>query len=143
MCITSWDGRRIECYLGIEMIVAMRQLRVSLLSILIVLGMGLQALPVPCQSSQCGTTCAISCTHCPPSCTCHLAPRDDGAATLHCGGGIATADVPDLALPKAPMPAALSAAPALMLTLASDRPQPRLATYRPIDRDPPLRPPAT
>lgn len=144
----------------IEMTVAMRQLWVSVLSVLMVFGMGLQALPVPCQSNLCGSSCAVSCTHCPPSCTCHLQPKAAAgestsadlchsnaadspvAESLHCSGGIAAAELPDLALPNPPLPAALSLATALSLAMVPDLPLAHLTSYRPVDVDPPLRPPA-
>lgn len=144
-----------------EMTAAMRQLWISVLSVLIVFGMGLQALPVPCQSSLCGSSCAVSCTHCPSSCTCHLSPTaapggstsaalcHDNAAdapiaeSLHCLGGIdASAGLPDFALPHPPLPAALSLVTALSLAIVPDLPLAHLTSYRPVDVDPPLRPPA-
>jgi hypothetical protein len=69
-----------------------KQFWVILLTGMLVLGIGLQGLPAPCQNGHCGSGgCATSATPCPSSCTCHWSHGDGGDACCDTAGASQTA----------------------------------------------------
>ena len=89
-----------------------RHIWTTLLTAIVLLVIGVQGLPVPCQRmADVHAACETACNECPPSCTCHTHPlvvESEATCVAHCRPAPHTPVVPDFALPVARPPAVLA-----------------------------------
>ena len=122
-----------------------RHLWTTLLTAIVLLVMGVQGLPVPCQRmADLRAGCETACNACPPSCTCHthpLAVEPEETCAAHCRPAQREPIAPDFALPVSRPPAALATVFAMVIPRPSQLRTAWIANLASCLPAPPYRPP--